>query len=262
MFKRLASFFLLVLLGSNALSQTPGKQITVKVGGDTREALIYSPATADKTDSPVVFAFHGHGGTMKGAAKEFDYQKHWPQAIVVYMQGIPIPSTTDPKGKKAGWQHEVGEVNDRDLKFFDLTLAKVKKDYKVDESRIYATGHSNGGGFTYLLWAARGDTFAAVAPSSASSANAYLKELKPKPALHVAGEKDETAPFEKQRKLMDAIKKLNGCDSKGKPWEKKGMLFPSESGTPFIEVVHPAGHDFLEDAPRLIVRFFKDNAKK
>jgi polyhydroxybutyrate depolymerase len=32
----------------------------------------------------------------------------------------------------------------------------MKQDYRVDEQRIYATGHSKGGAFTYLLWAARG----------------------------------------------------------------------------------------------------------
>ena len=48
-------------------------------------------------------------------------------------------------------------------------LTTLKKDYRVDEKRIYATGHSNGGGFTYLLWAARGDVFAAVAPCAAAA---------------------------------------------------------------------------------------------
>ena len=34
----------------------------------------------------------------------------------------------------------------------------------MDETRIYATGFSNGAGFTYLLWAARPTVFAAFAP--------------------------------------------------------------------------------------------------
>ena len=41
--------------------------------------------------------------------------------------------------------------------FFDEVLASVKKDYKVDNKRIYVTGHSNGGSFTYILWAVRDD---------------------------------------------------------------------------------------------------------
>ena len=94
---------------------------------------------------------------MKGAAANFAYHELWPEAIAVYMQGLNTPGAlTDPEGKKPGWQKTVGDQNDRDLKFFDAVLATLKKDYKVDEKRIYATGHSNGGGFTYLLWAARG----------------------------------------------------------------------------------------------------------
>ena len=46
----------------------------------------------------------------------------------------------------------------------DAALATLRKQYNVDEDRIYATGFSNGAGFTYLLWAMRPDVFAAYAP--------------------------------------------------------------------------------------------------
>ena len=52
----------------------------------------------------------------------------------------------------------------------------------MDDKRIYATAHSNGGGFTYLLWAARGERFAAFAPSG-SAAPRLLTRFKPKPVL-------------------------------------------------------------------------------
>lgn len=253
---------IVVLIGSGAVAQPAAKQVYVKVGDVTRKALVYAPATAGKIKAPVVFAFHGHGGSAEIAAQGFNYQKHWPQAITVYMQGLPIPGIADPTGKGAGWQHEVGQVGDRDLKFFDQMLARLQKDYKVDARRIYATGHSNGGEFTYLLWAVRGDTFAAVAPSSAIISNLYVKQLKPKPALHIAGEKDKTVPYDKQQKLMKAILNLNGCDSKGKPWEKQGTIYPSEGGTPFVALVHPGGHQFWEEAPKLIVRFFKEHSQR
>ena len=71
-------------------AETPAR-LEWKVDGVTREALVYAPAAAKTTPSPVVFAFHGHGGTMKHAATKFAYQKHWPEAIVVYMQGLNTP---------------------------------------------------------------------------------------------------------------------------------------------------------------------------
>jgi len=129
-----------------------------KVDGVIREALVYVPPSAKTTPTPVVFVFHGHGGDARNAARSFAMDRHWPEAISVYMQGLSTPGRlTDPAGKRPGWQHGVGDQQDRDLKFFDAVLGRLKRDYRVDGKRIYATGHSNGGGFTYLLWAARGD---------------------------------------------------------------------------------------------------------
>ncbi|MEI9893131.1 MAG: hypothetical protein WDN28_04275 [Chthoniobacter sp.] len=121
--------------------------------GVTREALVYVPPAATTTAAPVIFAFHGHGGTMAYAERKFGYHTLWPEAVVVYPQGLPTAGKlTDPEGKKAGWQFAAGDYGDRDLKFFDSILTSLRQDYHVDDKRIFVTGHSNGGGFTYLLW--------------------------------------------------------------------------------------------------------------
>ena len=68
---------------------------------------------------------------MNNAARSFRYHELWPEAIVVYMQGLKTPGQlTDPKGLRAGWQKEKGDQDDRDLKFFDAVLQSLKKDYK------------------------------------------------------------------------------------------------------------------------------------
>src|ERR1051326_4735523 len=80
------------------------------VDGVVREALVYAPAKAKSEASPVVFAFHGHGGSMSNAARQFGYHRLWPEAIVVYMQGLNTPGRlTDPEGQKAGWQFGPGD---------------------------------------------------------------------------------------------------------------------------------------------------------
>lgn len=232
----------------------------LQVGGVTREALVYAPVFAKVQATPVVFAFHGHGGSMGNAARSFAMHQHWPEAIAVYMQGLNTPGRlTDPEGKKPGWQSGVGAQEDRDLKFFDALLARLKQDFKVDAKRIYSTGHSNGGGFTYLLWAERGEIFAAVAPSAASAARRQPDRLKPKPAMHLAGEKDPLVKYEWQQAMMAAVRKLNGCEVEGKPWDKLCTEFPSKSGTPFVAFIHPGGHEFHKDAPALIAKFFKQH---
>jgi len=231
------------------------------IEGTLREALLYVPAAAKQTPAPVVFAFHGHGGTMRNAARSFAYHTHWPEAIVVYMQGLNTPGQlTDPEGKRPGWQSAVGNQADRDLNFFDAVLTSLRQDYRVDDRRIYSTGHSNGGGFTYLLWAARPDVFAAMAPSSAAAAR-LMKDLKPKPVLHVAGEKDPLVKYEWQKATMVAIRKLNGCDDNGAVWEKWCTLYPSKTGTPVVTFIHPGDHTFSQEAPPVIVKFFKEHAK-
>ncbi|HSH96120.1 MAG TPA: prolyl oligopeptidase family serine peptidase, partial [Roseimicrobium sp.] len=210
--------------------------------------------------APLVFVFHGHGGNSRNAVRSFAMDENWPEAISVYMQGLNTPGRlTDPEGKKPGWQSGAGDQGDRDLKFFDAVLKRMKDDFKVDEKRIYSTGHSNGGGFTYLLWAERGDVFAAVAPSAAAAARLDSSKLKPKPAMHLAGEKDPLVKYEWQKAMMESVRKLNSCETAGKDWDKQCLAYTSKTGTPFVSFIHPGGHEFVKEAPPLIVKFFKQH---
>ncbi|HEY1191207.1 MAG TPA: esterase [Gemmata sp.] len=260
---------LLCLVGLAAIApaaEPAPKRVEWKVGDAAREALVYAPANAAKEPCPLVFVFHGHGGTMKHAARSIGIHSHWPEAICVYPQGLNAPGKlTDPEGKKSGWQSNPRDQDDRDLRFFDAMLKSLRADYKVDDRRIYVTGHSNGGRFTQLLWAERGDTFAAVAPSG-TTGNTLTKSFKPKPCLHIAGERDELVRFAWQQQTMDAVRKLNGCESEGAPWDKgkdpAGTHYASKGGFPFVALVYPGGHTFPSDAPERIVRFFKQHSKK
>jgi len=230
-----------------------------KIEGETREALVYAPAKAKTTASPVIFVFHGHNGTMTNAAHTHPFYEIWPDAIVVYAQGLKTPGRlTDLEGKLAGWQHSLGVQHDRDVKLFDAMLATLKQDYRVDPKRIYVTGHSNGGAFTYLLWAARGDVFAAVAPSSAAI-EWQLPMLKPKPVLHAAGTHDPLVKFEWQQATIDSLRKLNQCGP-GEPWEKSYTLYPSKIGAPVVALVHPGTHKYMPEATALIAKFFQAHA--
>jgi polyhydroxybutyrate depolymerase len=230
------------------------------VDGLLREGLIAIPPKATTDATPVVFAFHGHGGSAQNAARQFHLHTLWPEALVVYLQGLNTPGKlTDPEGKKPGWQHGPGAEGDRDLKFFDTVLASLRKDFRVDDHRIFSTGHSNGGGFTYLLWAMRGDQFAAFAPSAAA-APTLLMQLKPKPVLHVAGETDPLVKFEWQQQTIDAVRKINQC-GEGQPGEKGITTYPSKIGAPVVTLIHPGGHQFVPEEPTVIVRFFKEQVK-
>lgn len=229
-----------------------------KVGDAVRQGLVRVPA--GEKPAPVVFAFHGHGGNSQHAARSFRIHKLWPEAIVVYLQGLPTPGMTDPEGKKPGWQKQVGDQDDRDLKLFDGVLEWLKKEQKIDEKRIYAMGHSNGGAFTYLLWSARAEVFAAFAPCAAGGR--ITRGLPPKPAMHIAGQKDPLVSFEVQKRAMEAVREGNGCEADGKDWDKGCLIYASSKGAPFVSFIHPGDHKFPDEAPALIVKFFKEQSKK
>jgi polyhydroxybutyrate depolymerase len=232
-----------------------------KVGDTVREALVYIPSTAKTQATPVVFIFHGHGGSMQNMFRGHGFERLWPEAIIISPQGLNTPGQlVDPEGKLPGWQKAPGDMNNRDLHFFDAMLQTLRQDYKVDDKRIYATGHSNGGGFTYLLWATRGDVFAAVAPSAAVAAK-VVGLLKPKPAMHIMGENDPLVKPEWQRAMCKQILKIDNCSRDGQSYAADATFYPSATGTPVVLYVHPGGHVYPTEANAVVIKFFKSIEK-
>jgi len=231
-----------------------------KIDGIEREVLVFSPSRHTGTEkSPLLFAFHWHGGSMEEAAEGMRFQSLWPEAIVVYMQGLPTKIYVDPLGLDTGWQSEPGHDGDRDLKFFDAVLATMRAKFSVDDRRIYSTGFSNGGIFTYVLWGARGKTFAAFAPVAARLfPNIYLSE--PKPILHIAGEADVVVPFKDQLQTIKVARDLNGSSEKGKPCGEGCLTYESSKGAPVVAYIHSGGHVYPPGASEMIVKFFRSYA--
>lgn len=196
---------------------------------------------------------------MHDAEKEFAIHKHWPEAIVVYMKGVPTAAGNDPQGKQSGWQYHVGENGNRDVKFFDAVLASLRREFKVDDKRVYVAGFSNGGGFSFVLWATRGDQIAAVASCAMHTSDKMISTFKPKPLLQIAGKKDPLQKLPSQEATVKAVATLNQC-GKCQPWNKKSVIYPSAIGAPVVLFVHPGGHEVPKEAPGIIVRFFKEQA--
>lgn len=239
------------------------KRTTWKVGEETREALIYAPPVKDpKEKRPVVFAFHGHGGTAEFAARKIAFHETWPEAISIYPQGLPtaVPKI-DPEGRMPGWQKYVGDQDNRDLLFFDAMLKTLATDYQIDADRVYACGHSNGGYMSYVLLAGRGDQLAAVAPIAATHDVRNFKDTKPKPVFHVAGERDPLVKFAAQERSIEQIRKLNGCDEAGKPAGEFCTEYSSKNGPPVVAYLHPGAHEVPAGSIKLITEFFQKHTR-
>ena len=255
---KILSFALTIGIAATSFAAEPAVT-KFTINGVERQALVFLPPTTEK--APVIFAFHGHGGNMRFAARGMAFQNAWPEAIVVYPQGLPTPGIVmDREGLKPGWQREAGQEGDRDLEFVDAILASLREKYSIDESRVYATGFSNGGLFTYLLLSQRPNVFAAFAPGGA----VLLPQVtltKPRPVLHYGGRNDQLARFPKQQATIDEVRKFNGCTEQPNPCGPNCTLYRSSKAAPIETFIHPLGHLYPPAVTPVIVNFFKQHPR-
>ena len=230
------------------------------IDGVQRDALVFAPrATHGAAKHPLVIAFHGHGGRMLNTAARMHIQTLWPQAIVVYPQGLNTPTVHDPAGTEPGWQGKAGDFGDRDLRLFDAIVATMKRSHAVDNRRIYATGFSNGAVFSLLLWAERAKTIAAIG-EVAGRLDPAETLTSARALLAVAGRSDAVAPFAVQKQTIQQARQINGASGAGSPCGQYCRFYPSTNGpVPVKTFIHPGGHVYPAWASAEIVEFFKSH---
>lgn len=228
------------------------------VDGVERTALIFPGKDAQFTPAPLVLVFHGFTGNSWNMSRIARIHELWPEATVVYPQGLRVYSRRLRRMVPA-WQPNPGRDNDRDVHFIDMLLDTLRTAYKVDEARIYATGSSNGAMFCYTLFIMRPQHFAAFGIVAGSSENIQDATI-PRPFLIIHGTKDTSVPMEQAVKARDFIRCLNGCGEKTKKWDTGYLSYqPCPTDQPVIWHQHPGGHIWPVDASTQIVRFFKEH---
>ena len=244
------------IAGAGGSAFAEPKIMTWHVDGVTREAIVYLPtAKTASGKAPLVLAFHGHGDDARNF-QGVGIHEEWPQAIVAYPEGLP-----SPRDGAAGWQVEKGEDGDRDLKLIDQMVAGLRKQYRVDDARIYSTGFSNGANLTYLLWAERPQMFAAFAPVAARI-RPSVHFTTPKPLFHTGGTADRQIPFADQQAAIESARRADGATGKGESCGAQCTLYTSDlsggkAGAPVMTLIHGGGHVYPEQVSRLIVDFFR-----
>lgn len=254
-----ASFVMLV--PSLAIAVTFPPVDSILVDGVYRKMRVYVPEQKGKL--PLVFVFHGRKGTMERAVERFTFHETWPEALVVYPQGLWV-DTPGKVGPGFGWVRPDKDGNSRDLVFFDALLASLRSRFDIDPDRIYVFGQSNGAGMTYWLWAFRPEVFAAVAPANSNvGKGGYMRDrLTPKPCFMVGGAEDPIVNFDNTYATYEYLLVLNGCGRKEKKLAENCVSREGKNDCELVTYFHPGGHRYPAICNELITEFFKRHRRK
>jgi predicted peptidase len=117
----------------------------------------------------------------------------WAPYLVIYPQ--------KPRGRGGWMEHE---------KLILDIVEKTKKEYKVDEKRLYLTGLSMGGYATWALACKYPTMFAAAAPICGGGNPAEAAKIKDLPIWNFHGDKDTAVPIAKSNEMIEAVKAAGG----------------------------------------------------
>jgi polyhydroxybutyrate depolymerase len=181
----------LALFAPSAVA-APGGTVSrgsVQDEGVTRTYRVFVP-TRLQQPAPIVLVFHGGFGTGAGAARltGFDAVAEKRGFIAVYPDGI---GRTWNAGLCCG---AADRLDLDDAGFVSRLLDKLRRQYSIDKRRVFATGISNGGLFSYVLACRLSGRIAAAAPVAATL-DSDCSPSKPVSILHVHGLDDENIPF-------------------------------------------------------------------
>lgn len=187
--------YVLILMSaysSNLKSQT--KNGNIIVDDIKRTYLIHIPELKNlNANLPLVIVLHGHGGTGKQIMKESGFNEYSDKDtfVVVYPNGIN-------KGWNDGRELNGNEDYD-DVKFISQLIDNIIFEYKIDTNRIFATGISNGGIFSFYLADKLSNRFLAIAPVAANIPANLVKDYNlkyPTSLLLINGTEDPLIKYE------------------------------------------------------------------
>jgi len=212
---------------------------------DTNEQMPYALFVSSKvtrdTKSPLIVSLHGLGGDQNTMVREsfrsVELAEQGGYILVAPMgynsggwYGIP-PGPPRPGGANAAGARGAGvprqviggtaitdpaKVRAASEKDVITVLDMIRKEFNVDERRIYLMGHSMGGAGTYYLGSKHGKEWAALAPIApaamgmTSDRTRVLQAIKDAgvPMLVSMGDADEAVPVANVRMWVDTMKEL------------------------------------------------------
>jgi polyhydroxybutyrate depolymerase len=161
--------------------------------GIERTYVLHVPTSHDGTQAvALVLDFHGGGGNASTQMKTSKFSDLADEKgfIVAYPNG-----TGRHEDKLLTWNggtccaYAVTNQID-DVGFVRALITEVESKYKIDANRVYATGLSNGGIFSYRLACDASDLFAAVAPVAGTQNYLRCDPSQPVSIIHFHGTDD------------------------------------------------------------------------
>lgn len=244
-----------------------------QVGTLTRQGIVCRPETT--AGAPLVLAFHGHGGCSFQMALSTRIHDEWPEAMVVYLDGLPGISTPhDPAGQQTGWQLYPDMQDNRDVSLVDAVIDSFSMAYSLDPARVHAIGHSNGSRFTGVLWAVRGERFRSFIFNAAQPGDLLTRYREHMPARATAltmGRTDCVVPFNAALGCTTPIVNSDNYQEASVNLARRQLGIPEgptpadkslETGTSGKELgiyVHGGGHEWPAEQTQLAVRFMQRN---
>ena len=164
-----------------------------------RQYLMYVPKSYDAaTPVPVMMSFHGFGGTAAQQMQMVDMRAlaEAENFILVYPQGTILEGYTHWNTYPPGDDNK-SEADD--FGFVDAMLDAISATHAIDASRVYATGFSNGGDFTYTLACYLSDRITGIAPVSGLMWTGTERDCSlthPTPMISFHGTADGDRPYQ------------------------------------------------------------------
>lgn len=207
----------------------------VLTGGQRRAYLLHIPKTIPSNrPMPLVICLHGFAEWPAHLMR----LSHWNQLadengfLVVYPRGSGFPFRW-----RCGGRFIKQEELSQDVQFISDLIDQLKKEYKIDETRIYINGLSNGGGMSFLLACQLSERIAAIG----GVAGAYVlpwPEYHPKrsvPAIIFHGTADPLVPFHAKSSgrfnflpdiplWVKTLAEHNGCQTNAVPLPRNGSV--------------------------------------
>lgn len=198
---------------------------------------VYLPKGVTGTaDLPVVFLFHGVGGSSAKFIDEtkFDALLTDNSFVLVVPQSTRKADGTPTQKLDWFFSSDTYDMDNQDLVFFDDMLKCVGETWKIDSKRVYVTGMSGGGLMSTFIAANRGSVVAAAAPFSGGYAHPKWPDDKTKTPFMVSwgGVKDEAFG-------QDFHKLANGL-----------IAFLTDAKQPYISCDHGQEHEWVSTASK------------